>query len=342
METKRQTKKTAFCCPHHGVLLGPVEYFSKDMGSKQLVDVPVIYCQECKKYYTPFTNLLALVRPQYKGRRIAAAQGNVKKSIPKVEVRTPYFIDVEEEKKRKEQIRLEKAENRKKYIEGLREVCHDQIILTNKSCFIKERRCPHCNEITKKEHVKITQHRKYILANIRHCNYCNADYITPVQFENINEKAGEIIRGYYQSPFVSPIGVSCEYQIANANYLFIPEWALDFSIYDHRHLPPLGDDFYDMTAEEYLWVKMYYQPEEFTAQLKTKSFLSEAGYSTSESEIRRHKILAKCVNEYGKSRVISQLKFNINVRMKQKDGNQRYERALNIWRGDISYVENKL
>ena len=76
--------------------------------------------------------------------------------------------------------------------------------------------------------------------------------------------------------------------------------------------------------------------------LRLKSFLGEAGYSTSESEIRRHAILERCVQEHGKWKVINQLKSNMNTKKMQKDGEIRYAKALNIWCGDIWYVENKL
>ena len=341
METKRQPKKVAFCCPHHGVLREPVEYFSVNIGTKKLVDTPVMYCKECKKYYTPFTNLLAFTKLRYKGHEVVASQGRVQKSIPREEVRMPYFVDMEEDNQQKEQQRIENTEKHKQYIAGLREVYHDCIILTNKPCFINEYRCPLCQEITKKERLKITQRWKFLLANVRHCDHCGRDYITPRQHEILCSKAREKIRGHYCEPFISFVDIHCEHQEDN-NYLFIPSWALDFEKYDYRHLPPKGDEFYDMTDEEYLWVKMYHQPEEFPVQLRVKSFLGEAGYSTSESEIRRHNILSICVDEYGKSKVVNQLKSNINLRLKQKDGNIRYAHAINIWHGDIWYVENQL
>lgn len=352
MESNQQIKKVALCCPHHGMLQGNVEYFSVNMGTQMLVDIPVVYCSACKKYYTPFNNLLAIVKLTYKGRPVMASQGRVQRSVPRMGVKVPYFVETveynkqkeqahEEARKQAEQARKEKAEKRQQYIDSLREVDHNCIILTNKVCFITENECPCCHGKTKKEYVKITQHRKYLLSNVRHCSHCDFDYITPIQFDRIREKASEKIRGYYRGAFVSPVDIECEYQ-EDGSYLYIPKWALDFEKYDHHHLPPRGDAFYDMTDEEYRWVIAYHQPEEFPVQLRQKSFLGEAGYSTSESEIRRHSILAKCVNEYGKSRVINQLKSNLNLRMKQKDGTTRYQHALNIWRGDIWYVENEL
>lgn len=96
MEISKQTKMVAFCCPNHGALQETVEYFSANIGTKRLVDVPVMYCRDCKKYYTPFTNLLAFIQLKYKGYKVSASQGRVEKSIPRVKVRSPYFVDKQE------------------------------------------------------------------------------------------------------------------------------------------------------------------------------------------------------------------------------------------------------
>lgn len=352
MNQKSPTKKVAFCCPQHGVLNEPVEYISVDMGTKKLVDVPIMYCKECSKYYTPFTNFLAFAKPLYKGRLIAASQGRVEKSIPRIEVRTPCFVDLvkenpcneqttQEEKKRARQLRLEKAEQQKQYIESLRNISYNAVVLSNKDSFVREKRCPRCLEKVEKEHAKIIQGHNYILANVWHCNHCDSDYITPAQFTKIYQKAMDMIRGFYWGAFVSPMGIEC-HQNEDGKYLCIPQWALDIDKYDRHHLPPRGDAYYDMTDEEYSWVMSFYQPEEFLVPLRKKSFLAEAGYSTSESEIRRHNILEKCVKEYGKSKVINQLKSNISLRSKQKNGSIRYQRAINIWHGDMWFVENEL
>ena len=139
--------------------------------------------------------------------------------------------------------------------------------------------------------------------------------------------------------FVEPQNVKCECDDDN-RYLFIPKWMLYSSKFDEYNLPPRDDEYYDLTDEEYLWVKMSYGPEKFHIDLRQQSFLGAAGYSTGESEIRRHSILAKCVHEYGKGKVIRQLKVNINLRAGQK--NKNFGNAINIWRGDIWYVEHKL
>lgn len=348
MIKNRETKKLSFCCPHHGVLSSFVEYVSVDLDSKKLVDVPVKYCHHCQMYYTPFTNLLAFAKLQYRGCQIAGCKIGGSKEIPREEVRVPYFTDntaylKEQERLQKEQLRAVQTEKFKKYVEGLRAINHDSIILTNKSCFIQEHRCPICQDITKKESVKITQHRKYVVSNVRHCSRCDFDFVSSAELYKIDKKASKVVKGRYNTPFISPVDIRCEYQSLD-KYLFIPRWTLDLAKYDYHKLPPHGDAFYDMTSEEYAWVIEYHQPidMDFPVQLRAKSFLGEAGYSTGESEIRRHAILERCVQEHGKWKVINQLKSNMNIRLNQKNGAIRYANALNIWRSDISYVENKL
>lgn len=89
-----ETRKIAFCCPHHGDLQNSVKYVSADIGSKRLVDVAIMYCRECDEYYTPFTNLLALAKLEYKGKQIKASKGRPDKAAPRIEVKNPYFEDI--------------------------------------------------------------------------------------------------------------------------------------------------------------------------------------------------------------------------------------------------------
>lgn len=326
----------AYLCPWHGVLRTPVEYFNVDIGSKKLVDMSVKFCQDCGAYYTPFLSYLASKKIIHKGYPVSAGMGGVYTGKHKENVRLPYYVDANVNIPPRTE---DSSEKYRKYIDSLRKVVYVDITMTNNSLYIKNHSCPKCQTPTKKETIKIMDLKggKYAIAKVRHCSQCNLDFITPSQFHGIHWKIKKLFCSYY-TRFRN---IECKSQ-SNGKYLFIPIWALDIDKYDHHHLPPKSDTFYDMTDEEYLWVKLFYQPEEFQAQLRPKSFLGEAGYSTSETEIRRHNILEKCANEYGKDRVIYQLKSNMNMRLRQKDGNIRYAHALNIWRGDIWYVENKL
>ena len=332
----------SFCCAQHGPLSDQVKYISIVFGNRTLADFPIVYCKKCKKYYTPYTNLLAFAKPKYKGIPIVAAESHVEKSFPRTETRIPHFIA--SEKVREPQGKKEKYENkgRKKNVsnaERLRKVDHCDLILTNKPCFTIENLCPHCNVPTQKEAVRINKGWKVLTAKIRHCEVCDADYITPAQFYAYNEKIQKRAREQTGYSFVEPQNVKCECDDDN-RYLFIPKWMLYSSKFDEYNLPPRDDEYYDLTDEEYLWVKMSYGPEKFNIDLRQQSLLGAAGYSTGESEIRRHSILAKCVHEYGKGKVIRQLKVNINLRAGQKKKN--FGNAINIWRGDIWYVEHKL
>lgn len=310
-----------------------------------------MYCKQCRKYYTPFSNLLSLVPIQHRGQMVCASQGRIRKDIHREIVRVPRFLDIaeynkellqahEEDQKRQEReerIRTEQSEKKKQYIDSLRDVLYCCVILSNKDIFLKEHKCPHCREDLKKEYVKVTQNRKYILTNVWHCEHCDLDFISPNLFYSICDKADRIIRGYYSSPFVAPVEMECTYQ-DGGTYLFIPQWALDSEKYDHRHLPPRSDEFYIMTEDEYNWVKLYHQPEEFPAELKSKSFLKLEGYDSNVPETMRRKILDTCVQKYGKVKVLSQLHLNVNLRINQKGKN--YTRSINIWNSDIRYVES--
>ncbi len=90
-----EKQKVAFCCPHHGLLQRDVKYITADMGSKKMVSIPIMHCLECDEYYTPFTNLLAFAKLEYKGKKVLASQGRVEKSAPRIEVIKPYYEDVE-------------------------------------------------------------------------------------------------------------------------------------------------------------------------------------------------------------------------------------------------------
>lgn len=181
MGTNQQTKSVAFCCPHHGVLKGTPEYFSAEFGLKRLVDIPVMYCAECGKYYTPFSNLLAVKRLQHKGCEVVASQGRVEKSVPRELVRVPYFVDADkmmpkDKKKSAKSKREQRRINRYEIVpvSGLNRTAFiHKIILTNYSCD----ECLNCNnrlvdfvnfvELGENEGVKVPG---------KYCTKCNTFY----------------------------------------------------------------------------------------------------------------------------------------------------------------------
>ncbi len=181
MGTNQQTKSVAFCCPHHGVLKGTPEYFSAEFGLKRLVDIPVMYCAACGKYYTPFSNLLAVKQLRYKGREVVASQGRVEKSVPRELVRVPYFVDADKmmpkdkeksAKRKREERRINRYEIAR--VSGLNRTAFiHKIILTNYSCD----ECLNCNnrlvdfvnfvELGENEGVKVPG---------KYCTKCNTFY----------------------------------------------------------------------------------------------------------------------------------------------------------------------
>ena len=176
------------------------KYFSVDIGSKKMVDISVMRCPECRRYYTPFTNLLNLTKLHCKGQEVFASKANSSNSIAKVEVRLPYLMDISEYSHQLEKAKAEEGEQRKQYFDDLREVYSDCIVLSNKPSFIAEHKCPNCQDIPQKEYVKISQRGKFILFNIRSCKTCGFDYITPTQLYGIDDKARRKVRGHYSTP----------------------------------------------------------------------------------------------------------------------------------------------
>ncbi len=71
-----------------------------------------------------------------------------------------------------------------------------------------------------------------------------------------------------------------------------------------------------------------------------KSFLGEMGYSTSLSDFERHIILDNAVNDYGKQRVIDHISFLVNMRLSQKNGENKFANAIEKWKADLVYIRN--
>lgn len=181
MGSNQQTKSVAFCCPHHGVLKETPEYFSADFGSKRLVDIPVKYCSACGKYYTPFTNLLAIKPLRHKGREVLASQGRVEKSIPRDVVRAPYFVDTDKaDSQESEKTHPKKAKNRRanRYeivpVGSLnqRAFVH-KIVLTNYACD----ECFDCNSrlVDFTNFVEINEHEAVKIPG-KYCTKCHMFY----------------------------------------------------------------------------------------------------------------------------------------------------------------------
>lgn len=258
---------------------------------------------------------------------------DTKKKIRVVEeIKWVCYEEVQKEKARRE-------EECRKFLKNLRTVeCHNPI-LTNKPQFLRERRCPHCNHLTKKETVKIKRgtNQKYLVTDLWHCKQCNVDYIDLEQMNILDNKAKEELGKSVRCPIISPQNTSIE-RSYEGKTLFIPQYALNSRKYNKNNLPPRINEYYDMSEGEYDWVKSYFATDMFSGRLKTQSFLGAAGYFTYVSEVRRHQILKECAEEYGKNKVIKQITSNMNLKLNQVNGSVKYAKAIRIWRDDLSYV----
>ena len=93
MKKGSSTTKVVFCCPKHGELSTVVEYVDVILGLKKLVDVPVMFCEECKIFYTPFSNLLSFTKLQFKGYPVGASKAVNNKKAVHYRVATPRWIN---------------------------------------------------------------------------------------------------------------------------------------------------------------------------------------------------------------------------------------------------------
>ena len=64
------------------------------------------------------------------------------------------------------------------------------------------------------------------------------------------------------------------------------------------------------------------------------------GYSTHKPENERREILYKAVREYGKQRIIEHISFLVNMRLAQDNGEEKYKRAIRVWKEDLVYIRN--
>lgn len=77
-----------------------------------------------------------------------------------------------------------------------------------------------------------------------------------------------------------------------------------------------------------------------TNRWNEKSFLGAMGYSTNKDEDERREILYKAARQYGKQRIVDHISFLVNMRLAQENGEEKYKRAIRIWKEDLAYVRN--
>ena len=124
-------------------------------------------------------------------------------------------------------MRKASEEKWKESIKNSRIVCYNKIIVSNRTIFKDEHKCPHCHQVAKKECVRISQQGKNISANIRHCDVCNNDYITLDQYHYLEEKAKEKLKPfYYDKPFIRPLNLKrVESDFERERFIFVSKSA---------------------------------------------------------------------------------------------------------------------
>ena len=190
--------------------------------------------------------------------------------------------------------------------------------------------CPFCRSVMSREFINIPvvdingDLIQYSTEMVRFCHKCRKAFITKDMAVHILSQINDISK---DQKTIKVENVTIQWDHNDKKYSFIPtsdnSWDIYFPARDYERFSSRDDTSAEM-------------------ELNSQSFLGKMGYSASESETRRRTILAKCVAEYGKHKVLQQLRFNMDMRLKQKDGAIRYQRAINVWRGDIWFVENKL
>ena len=126
------------------------------------------------------------------------------------------------------------------------------------------------------------------------------------------------------------------------SYLDLPLVDTDIVINIEEHnvdrlLEEMREEFQQLQnyRTEYNLLNDFPRKENSIGELNHESFLMEMGYNTSVYPSKRHEILGKAIQRFGKRRVVDLLQFHINLR---KGNGNRYSRAIRIWREDIDFV----
>ena len=64
------------------------------------------------------------------------------------------------------------------------------------------------------------------------------------------------------------------------------------------------------------------------------------GYTTNKAENVRRETLYKATRQYGKQRIVDHISFLVNMRLAQENGEEKYKRAIRVWREDLAYIRN--
>lgn len=322
-------------CKKHGLIRSQPIYASFQIGNYVAKDVPCVYCEKCKCYYTTSLSIHILENQMVKGcplkkGKMINASDKEKTEVKKTEIKKGSFNE--------NACPLPIKKNEKKEFKGATIVSND-LILCNIQEFWDSKICPRCRQITKRVCARIKGYfsPKYVYEkNTYCCVKCGIYYISRETLERINLKAKE---KFGINSFVHTDNVNTQIDM-EGKYLFIPKsgYKTGAPYYDVKY----GGFYMPTSAEkEYTAQKEYerfYEDdyEDDYIPLREKSILGELGYSTDLHEAKRKWILEGAVEKYGKVRVINTIEMNIHLKEAQT---RDYSRAIGIWRRDIEYVK---
>lgn len=327
-----QTKKIAFCCPHHGFLQNPVEYFSTKVGSKVLVDLPIVHCEKCNRYYSPFGNILALFKPKYRGRLILPSKGIAQKNVERVEVRIPYFSKLETTAEKKVESLANKPKgnikNKNKQAPRTQRTINNTpprnvpVHISNTYNFTTGV-CPICCSVMSKDRANIPvlyengDFYRYYVEEILYCHKCKKGYVGQKTVEKLLQRI-KAATNYHSIVKLENARVSFS---RNQEFLYYPTTENNRVVFIPRY------EHHSSTME--------YDGE---MNLNAQSFLGAMGYTVKLPEYSRRIILAKAVKQYGKRKVTDLICFLISSRQKQFNGATKFANAIRIWQKDLNYI----
>lgn len=189
--------------------------------------------------------------------------------------------------------------------------------------------CPVCKINLQEKSVNVPVREKnsdfyrYYACKAFFCDKCRRAYITERSLNEIFERIGSANR------FLSTLNLKnvAIMKSFSDDYLYYPTLDNITSIFVPATNPQITrDDFEDSSGFDF-------------GQLNTESFLTKMGYSSRKSFYLRHTALVAAVREYGKRKVCDHLRYLIDTRRNQYNGEIKFHHALSVWQDDLNYVQ---
>ena len=190
----------------------------------------------------------------------------------------------------------------------------------NSSGSISRNQCPECGAPVVFERRNIPaftsegNFHQYYICNVWICNRCHETFMSTAELKNLQMR----LSGSTRKLFVEPSNRRRVEQ--NNSYLYEP--IDNHNIYVNTH------------QVNHLANTQIQSNNNPFSTMQTKSFLKEAGYSTSVSTDKRRAILRELVKKYGKRQVTDYLKTFINLHGKRRN----YANAVTVWQSDLNYI----